>query len=73
MSQGEARYRVTAALLQAAQPLTLSRLAEQSGVGGDELAAALEQLQAEHLVVGGQLDDGGGERLYGWAERWARR
>ena len=66
MKASEARYRVTATLLQAARPLGLAALAEQSGVVGDQLSNALGQLESEHHVVSVQPGDGD-ELRYCWA------
>ncbi|MFH1567019.1 MAG: hypothetical protein ABIL09_03400, partial [Gemmatimonadota bacterium] len=68
----EARYRLTAALLQAGQPLTLADLAAQTSLSAADLEPALEALGRERLVVSGRLEPGSDAVQYGWAARWER-
>lgn len=66
MSDAEIRYRVTAALIQAAAPVPFAHLVEAADAQADEVQLVLELLESELKVVSGVLSDSP-QRLYCWA------
>lgn len=72
MNQGEVRYQVIAALLQADGPLTFPELVAQCEMAEEVIRPVLEELVGEHLVVEGRLLPGETAPHYRWAARWTR-
>jgi len=70
VSGQEIRYRVIAALLQAAGPLTLAELEVESGVSAESLHPVLRELVDRGRVVVGELVPGRPVPQVRWAARW---
>ena len=70
MNRRELRYRVTAALLQAGQPLSLGDVAAACGTCSAEVQPVLQKLLDERRVVAGYLVPALPAPQYCWRERW---
>ena len=78
MNRSEVRYRITATLLQADGPLTLTELVAGCGIEESALVPVLRELIGAGQVLEGTLvPDRPGERVrsiqYAWAARWTHR
>jgi hypothetical protein len=70
MGDRELLYRVTAALLQAGQPLSLDSLAASCGASPSELLPVLQMLLDERLIVAAGRPSAIATPLYCWHTRW---
>ncbi|HUT21435.1 MAG TPA: DUF5591 domain-containing protein [Anaerolineae bacterium] len=70
MDRRELRYRVTAALLQAGQPLSLDEVAASCGAPSAEVLPILQRLLDERRVVAGNLVQALPAPQYCWRGRW---
>jgi hypothetical protein len=70
MDRRELRYRVTAALLRAGQPLGLDEVAAACGAPPAEVQSVLQKLLDERRVVAGNLVQAFPTPQYCWRERW---
>jgi hypothetical protein len=70
MDSRELRYRVTAALLQAGQPLSVDDVAAACGTRPADVQPILQELLDERRVVAGNLVASRPAPQYCWRERW---
>lgn len=72
MNRAEIRYRLTAALLQAGEPMAVEELCERAGVSKRSLRPVLKEMIDDEQVLEGELVPDKGLPQYCWAARWRK-